>query len=194
MTRSELCARVAARSSLSNADVAAALGALTSTIANALAEGETVTIAGFGKFTARTRAGRQGRNPRTSEPVAVPAARVPSFKVARRFATDSTHSGPSPVDSYPALAPVPRTRHASAFGTAPRRHATAGRRARPGCSHPAPSNAAAGGLADKSRRVHVLARRLGFQLATRDRVTFVAVMIVGHSGTPKSNGRIDSAR
>ena len=80
MTRSELCARVAARSSLSKADVAAALGALTSTIADALAEDETVTIAGFGTFAARTRAARQGRNPRTCEPVDIPAARVPSFK------------------------------------------------------------------------------------------------------------------
>lgn len=85
MTRSELCVRVAARSSLSKADVTAALGAPTSTIADALAEGETVTIAGFGKFAARTRAARQGRNPRTGEPVDIPAARVPSFKAAKAF-------------------------------------------------------------------------------------------------------------
>ena len=83
MTRSELCARVAARSSLSKDDVAAALGALTFTIADALAEDETVTVAGFGKFTARTRAARQGRNPRTGEPVDIPAARVPTFKAAK---------------------------------------------------------------------------------------------------------------
>ena len=83
MTRSKLCARVAARSSLSKADVAAALGALTATSADALAEGETVTVAGFGKFTPRTRAARQGRNPRTGEPIDVPAARVPSFKAAK---------------------------------------------------------------------------------------------------------------
>ena len=83
MTRSELCASVTARSSLSKADIAAALGALISTIADALAEGETVTVAGFGKFAARTRAVRQGRNPRTGEPVAVPAARVPTFKAAK---------------------------------------------------------------------------------------------------------------
>ena len=83
MTRSELCARVAARSSLSKADIAAALGALTSTITDALAEGETVTIAGFGKFAARTRAAGQGRNPRTGEPVDISAARVSSFKAAK---------------------------------------------------------------------------------------------------------------
>ena len=83
MTRSELCARVAARSSLSKAETAAALGALTSTIADALTQGEPVTVAGFGKFQARSRATCQGRNPRTGEPVDVPASRAPSFKAAK---------------------------------------------------------------------------------------------------------------
>ena len=83
MAQSELCARVAARSSLSKADVAVALGALTSAIADAPVQGETVTVAGFAKFAARNREDRQGRNPRTSEPVAVPAPRVPSFKAAK---------------------------------------------------------------------------------------------------------------
>ncbi len=83
MTRSELCARVAAPSSLSKTEAAAALGALTSTIADALAEVETVTFAGFGKFEARSRALRQGRNPRTGAPVDVPAAQVPFFKAAK---------------------------------------------------------------------------------------------------------------
>ena len=83
MTRPELCTRVAARSSLSKADVAAPLGAQTSAIADTLAQGETVTGAGFGKFAARTRAARQARNPRTGEPVVVSAARVPSFKAAK---------------------------------------------------------------------------------------------------------------
>ena len=58
MTRSELCARVAAGSSLSKADVAAALDALTATIADALAEGETTTVAGFRKFAASLQQGR----------------------------------------------------------------------------------------------------------------------------------------
>ena len=80
MTRSELCARVAARSSLSKADVAAALGALTSTIADALAENETVTIAGFGTFSTRDRPAREGRNPRTGETIAIAASRAPAFK------------------------------------------------------------------------------------------------------------------
>ena len=82
MTQSELYAHVAARSSPSKAEAAAALPALTSAIADALVQGETVSVAGFGKFAARTRAARQGRNPHTGEPVAIPAARAPSFKAA----------------------------------------------------------------------------------------------------------------
>ena len=129
MTQSELCACVAARPSLSKTEAAAALGALASTIADALAEGETVTVAGFGKLAARSRAARQGRNPRTGEPVAVPAARVPSFKAAKALRnTRSTLSEPSPVESYPDLVPAARTRHLSAFATVPHRHATAAMR------------------------------------------------------------------
>ena len=83
MTRSELCARVAAATSLPKADVAAATAALFSAIADALARGETVTVAGFGKFTTRDRPARTGRNPQTGEAVAIAASRAPAFKAAK---------------------------------------------------------------------------------------------------------------
>ena len=72
MTRSELCARVAA-----------AVGALFSAIADALARGETVTVTGFGRFTTRDRAARTGRNPQTGDAVAIAASRVPAFKAGK---------------------------------------------------------------------------------------------------------------
>ena len=80
MNRTELCARIAARSSLSRADAATALDAVVSTIADALEMGEAVNIAGFGRFTASHRSPRNGRNPRTGEPVTIPARTVPTFK------------------------------------------------------------------------------------------------------------------
>lgn len=83
MTRTELCERVAAATSLSKADAAVAAGAVFSTIAEALARGETVSVAGFGKFTTRDRAARQGRNPRTGEAVDIAASRAPAFKAAK---------------------------------------------------------------------------------------------------------------
>ena len=80
MNRTELCARIAARSSLSRAGVATAVDAVVSTIADALEKGDTVNIAAFGKFATSHRKARQGRNPRTGKAVAIPARTVPTFK------------------------------------------------------------------------------------------------------------------
>ena len=90
MTRSELCVRVAAATSLSKADAAAVAGAVFSTIADALARGETVTVAGFRKFTTRDRPVRAGRNPQTGEAAAIAASRVPSFKAGKPL-RDAVH-------------------------------------------------------------------------------------------------------
>ena len=54
MNRTELCARIAARSSLSRAEAAAAVDAVVRAVANALERGDAVNIPGFGKIPART--------------------------------------------------------------------------------------------------------------------------------------------
>ena len=92
MNRTELSARIAARSTLSRADAATAVDAVVSAIADALASGEEVAIAGFGKFTVRQRPTRQGRNPRTGEPVAIAASKAPAFRAAARL-RDSVNRG-----------------------------------------------------------------------------------------------------
>ena len=63
MTKSVLVARVAAKTEFSNASVAGVLDAVISTISEALARGESVSIAGFGTFSVKDRASREGRNP-----------------------------------------------------------------------------------------------------------------------------------
>jgi DNA-binding protein HU-beta len=55
------------------------LEAITST----LKKGEEVSIAGLGIFSVKTRAARTARNPKTGEPVKVPATRVPKFRAAK---------------------------------------------------------------------------------------------------------------
>lgn len=52
-------------------------------ITGSLKGGEDVSVAGFGIFSAKERAARTARNPRTGEPVQVPAMRVPKFKAAK---------------------------------------------------------------------------------------------------------------
>ena len=48
----------------------------------ALASGEGVLISGFGKFTARDKHARAGRNPKTGQPLTIAARRVVRFKVS----------------------------------------------------------------------------------------------------------------
>ena len=83
MNRTELCARIAARSSLSKADAATAVDAVVLAITDALERGEVVNIAGFGKISTSRRAVRQGRNLRTGDAVAIPARTVPIFKAGK---------------------------------------------------------------------------------------------------------------
>ena len=83
MKRTELDANVAATTSLSNSDAASAVSVVFETIAEALGQCESATIAGFGTFTTRDRAAREGRNPRTGETIAIAPSRTPLFKAGR---------------------------------------------------------------------------------------------------------------
>ena len=85
MNKAELVTHVATEASVTKATAERLVGAVFSAIAGmrTLAREEPVAIAGFGTFATRSRAARRGRNPRTGEPVAVPASTVPSFKAAK---------------------------------------------------------------------------------------------------------------
>lgn len=52
-------------------------------VIDSLKAGEEVSIAGFGIFSAKERAARTARNPRTGEAIKVPAMRVPKFRAAK---------------------------------------------------------------------------------------------------------------
>ena len=54
------------------------------TIAKHTQNGDTVNIAGFGQFSAKTRAGRIGVNPqKPSEKITIPPVTVPKFKAGK---------------------------------------------------------------------------------------------------------------
>ncbi len=53
------------------------------TIVAGLTKGDEISIAGLGIFSAKQRAARKARNPRTGEMVDVPAMRVPKFRAAK---------------------------------------------------------------------------------------------------------------
>jgi len=52
-------------------------------IPSSLSQGKAVRLAGFGTFETRRRSARQGRNPRTGEPLVIQAARLPAFRAGR---------------------------------------------------------------------------------------------------------------
>jgi DNA-binding protein HU-beta len=52
-------------------------------ITSTLKKGDEVSLAGLGIFSAKTRAARTARNPRTGEAVQVPAMKVPKFRAAK---------------------------------------------------------------------------------------------------------------
>ena len=54
--------------------------ALLQQMSDALASGERIEIRGFVSFSLHRRRSRIGRNPRTGEPVAIPARCAPHFK------------------------------------------------------------------------------------------------------------------
>ncbi len=83
MNKQELINAVAEKAGLSKKDIEAAVNAVINTITDALAEGDTVKIVGFGNFEVKTRAARQGRNPSTNEPIEIPACKAPVFKAAK---------------------------------------------------------------------------------------------------------------
>ena len=83
MNKAQLSARVAPQTPPSKAGADAAVSAVFSSIADALASNETVRIAGFANFSTRSRPLRQGRNPHTSYSMAITASNTPSFKAGK---------------------------------------------------------------------------------------------------------------
>ncbi len=65
------------------ADAERAVDTMLACITDSLTEGQEVSIAGLGIFSAKMRPARQGRNPRTGESIEVPAMRVPKFRAAK---------------------------------------------------------------------------------------------------------------
>ncbi|HEY5717236.1 MAG TPA: HU family DNA-binding protein [Motiliproteus sp.] len=80
MQKSDLVAVIAEAASLSKREAQDALNALTDSVTDALARGETVSLVGFGSFTQRHRAARKGKNPQTGEAMDIPASNSVAFK------------------------------------------------------------------------------------------------------------------
>lgn len=80
MRKSDIATPVATQTSLPKAQASSAVDAVSPAIDDALARDKSVVIPGFGTFSTKSRAARQGRNPRTGESLTIAASTLPSFK------------------------------------------------------------------------------------------------------------------
>ena len=84
MNKAELAQKIAEKVGLSKKEGEAIVEAFTVLVTDTLTAGGEVTIAGFGAFSAKTRAGRIGVNPQNpTQKIQIPAVTVPKFKAGK---------------------------------------------------------------------------------------------------------------
>ncbi|MCE1181997.1 MAG: HU family DNA-binding protein [Rhodocyclales bacterium] len=83
MNKTELIDQIAVSADISKAAAARALDATVESIKQALKNGDTVNLIGFGTFYVGERAARTGRNPRTGGTLEIQAAKSPKFRAGK---------------------------------------------------------------------------------------------------------------
>lgn len=85
MNKKEMVAAVAEKTGMKKKDAVMAVEAFTEVVKEALVAGDKVQLVGFGTFEAVDRAAREGRNPKTGEPLRIEASKAPKFKAGKAF-------------------------------------------------------------------------------------------------------------
>ena len=83
MNKADLVDAIAANADINKSDAGRALDAVLDGITDALKRGDQVSLVGFGTFSVKHRAGREGRNPQTGETIMIKASNVPGFKAGK---------------------------------------------------------------------------------------------------------------
>ena len=86
MTKSELIEVLAQKQpQLAYRDIELAVKTILEYMSSSLSSGERIEIRGFGSFSLHFRPARSGRNPKSGEPVSLPAKYVPHFKPGKEL-------------------------------------------------------------------------------------------------------------
>ena len=78
-------ASIAEKAGLTQSQAESALSATLDSIQDALKDGDSVSLVGFGTFSANERPAREGRNPRTGETIQIAAKTVAKFKPGKKL-------------------------------------------------------------------------------------------------------------
>ena len=85
LMKSDVVEKIAEQTGLSKTQASAAVDAFAAAICEALSNGDSVGLIGFGTFEPKNRPARTGRNPQTGEPLEIPAKTVPVFKAGKKL-------------------------------------------------------------------------------------------------------------
>ena len=80
MNKTEFINAVAEQSGLSKVDAKKAVEAFVETVSSELKEGGKVALLGFGSFSVAEKSARKGVNPKTKQPIEIPARKSVKFK------------------------------------------------------------------------------------------------------------------
>lgn len=83
MNKTQLIDAVAKKSGMKKKDAELAVNSVTEAIVDAMKAGEKVQLVGFGTFEVKVREARVARNPKTGEPISVPASKHASFGASK---------------------------------------------------------------------------------------------------------------
>jgi integration host factor subunit beta len=94
MTKSGLIEEVARRTPhISKKDTEVVVNTIFDSMIESLKNGDRIEIRGFGSFQVKMREAREGRNPKTGDPVHISAKRTPFFKVGKELKEMVDQSG-----------------------------------------------------------------------------------------------------
>ena len=85
LMKSDVVNGIVEKTGLSKKEANAAVDAMGATIIDALSNGDSVGLIGFGTFEPKHRPARTGRNPQTGAPLEIPAKTVPVFKAGKKL-------------------------------------------------------------------------------------------------------------
>jgi DNA-binding protein HU-beta len=80
MNKTEFISAVAEKAGLSKSDTKKAIEAFVETVSSELQKGGKVALLNFGSFSVSQKAARNGVNPKTKEPISIPARNAVRFK------------------------------------------------------------------------------------------------------------------
>ena len=97
LNKAALAEEISKKAGVSKKEAEDMVAAFTQIVTSTLSAGGSVSIAGFGQFSAKTRAGRVGVNPQNpSQKIQIPPVTVPKFKAGLALKKELKESGKAP--------------------------------------------------------------------------------------------------